>query len=202
MNQLANPSGCLHLVHRKRKTTVRKIAALLLSVLSFGANAQHATTITWVGNDAVEMRVTTDGPVPIAGLELFAGTPFTKRAIFATGTEGDLSFAHWADSDHYSVTTLTVTSAAQTFHLNVDQVSSGDIPFNTAVTLASAYSGLRALVLWADGFEATLPMSHGLNDAVFTFTDIAPAVPEPGQTAMLLAGLGVLGFVARKGGVK
>jgi hypothetical protein len=36
------------------------------------------------------------------------------------------------------------------------------------------------------------------NDHMFSFTNIAPAIPEPETYALMLAGLGVMGFIARR----
>ena len=36
------------------------------------------------------------------------------------------------------------------------------------------------------------------DDHMFSFTNIAPAIPEPGTYALMFAGLGVMGFIARR----
>ncbi len=39
---------------------------------------------------------------------------------------------------------------------------------------------------------------HDYNDTEFVFTNIAQSVPEPGNMALLAAGLGLMGFMARR----
>lgn len=49
------------------------------------------------------------------------------------------------------------------------------------------------------GFEDLRGGGDGdYNDHMFSFTNVAPTVPEPETYAMLLAGLGLLGFMARR----
>lgn len=169
--------------------TYHPIATTLLALaLSSAAHAQHAVTMTLAGGDTATFNVRTDGPVPVVAVELLAGNGVT----FATGTEGDLSWAHWAGPGHYRVTTLTVDGGSGSFALNYDGISLGDIPFSPAVTTPFAWVGSRALVLWDDGFERIVPTGRGMDPATFTYSDIPP-VPEPGTGALALAGLALIG---------
>ena len=108
--------------------------------------------------------VRTDGPVPVAVVELFAGS----GATFAAGTEGDLDWGN-------RITTLT-----------------GDGSFNVIAT-GTPYDwiGSRATVTWADGFYTIVPTGRGTAPAIFNYTDIPP-VPEPGTVALALAGLALI----------
>jgi hypothetical protein len=162
---------------------------LALGLATSAAHAQHAVTMTVAGNDAAIFTVRTDGQVPVVGVELLAG----NGATFTTGTDGDLSWAHWAGPDHYRVTTLTGEGS---FALNFDGVSTGDRPFSQQVTSPLAWVGSRATVTWADGFYAIVPTSRDLNPATFAFTDIPP-VPEPTSAALMLAGLAIIATWSR-----
>ena len=79
--------------------------------------------------------------------------------MFGPGTEGDLSWTHWAGTDRYSVTTLSMDlqdgEAAQ-FGINLDGVWLGDIPYSPSVYSPWGYVGARATVVWSDGFEARI----------------------------------------------
>lgn len=159
---------------------------LALGLSTSAAHAQHAVTMT-MSSDTFTVR--TDGPVPVVAVELLAG----NGATFTTGTEGDLSWAHWAGPDHYSVTTLTVDGGAGSFVLNYDGISLGDIPFSPSVTTPFAWVGSRALVLWDDSFERIVPTGRGMDPAIFTFTDIVSPVPDAPTGALAVAGLAMIG---------
>lgn len=74
--------------------THHPIATTLLALaLSSAAHAQHAVTMT-MSPDTFTVR--TEGPVPVAVVELFAGS----GATFAAGTDGDLDWDN-------RITTLT-----------------------------------------------------------------------------------------------
>lgn len=178
------------------KTTI----AAALAVASIAANAKtHAALVTITGNDRAIVAVQNLGPAGLVAAEFFAGTPQRGRVIFNQyGTDGDLAFAY---VDHYAVTTIGLdlqSGEGQAFNFNLDQTSHGDIAFLPAVTNIGAYSAMRVNLIWADGFEAYIPMSRDLSDGIFTFTDIpvTPAIPEPGTAALMLAGIAAV--AARK----
>jgi hypothetical protein len=190
---------------------IRTAVAAALSLAAATASAQHAVTITWdsPANDSTTLTIRNDGPADLVAAELFAGPQIKGRVIFGAGTEGDLSFPHWADSTHYSVVTLGMdlqTGEAQSWHVNADSLLLSDIPFSASANGLSAYTGLRIIPVWRDGFEVYIPMSHTPFDPVttYTFTDIAPvpAVPEPASALLMLAGCALVGVAARKGGAK
>ena len=58
-----------------------------------------------------------------------------------------------------------------------------------AVIPAGTYVGFEDLPNGGD---------HDYNDTEFVFSNIAAAVPEPGNMALLMAGLGLVGFMARR----
>jgi hypothetical protein len=117
--------------------TYHPIATTLLAMatLSAPAHSQHAVTMTASGDT---FTVRTDGPVPVAVVELFSGS----GARFAAGTDGDLG---WPDAGGYRVTTLT-----------------GDGSFH--VITSGGWAGSRATVIWADGFYAIVSAPFTYSD--------------------------------------
>jgi hypothetical protein len=188
--------------------TIRTAFATVLSLAALSVQAQHAVTVNWFSpsNDATTLTLTNNGPADIVAFELFAGPQLKNRAIFNTsGTQGDLTFPHWADTRHFSTLTSSTslqTGEHQSWPINVDQIYLGDIPFLAEARDLNAYVGLRIIPVWEDGFETYIPMSHSpfATDTSYTFTDITvvPAVPEPESLALLLAGLSVVSLVSRK----
>ncbi|MCL1824566.1 MAG: FxDxF family PEP-CTERM protein [Betaproteobacteria bacterium] len=81
--------------------------------------------------------------------------------------------------------TYGLTSLGE-FHLQPDGTLAGDFVFNPAV---SDYT------LVISGFAASVSFFGTSN---YTITMSAAAIPEPAEYAMLLAGLGVVGMIARR----
>ena len=170
---------------------------IALGLASLTAQAQHATTIVITGNDAATLVVRNDGPATVSGAKLMAGSRSRDGAVFGPGTAGDLSFAHWGGADHYSFTELSMSLApgeSEMFGLNLDGIFLGDTTFSQSVYTPWAYAGASALMSWSDGFTAFIPMSRGMDGGVFSYTDIPPAVPEPGSLALMLAGVGAVSY--------
>lgn len=183
---------------------IKTSLAFALSIAALTAQAQHEVTIAIDTDDLATLSVLNTGPADVVLVELLAGSRTRDGAVFGPGTEGDLSWAHWAGTDRYSVTTLSMDlqdgEAAQ-FSVNLDGVWLGDIPYSPSVYSPWGYVGARATVVWSDGFEARIPMSRGLGGGVFSFSDvIAQPVPEPASAALMLAGCLLVGAAARKTG--
>jgi len=69
---------------------------------------------------------------------------------------------------------------------------------NGGEALMLAYASGSAPNDWMFAFEDTKGGDKDFNDMVFSVSDLVSAVPEPETYAMLLAGLGLMGFVARR----
>lgn len=55
---------------------------LALALAAPAAHAQHAVTMTLQGNDAAVFTVRSEGPVPVAAVELLAGSRLRDGATF------------------------------------------------------------------------------------------------------------------------
>lgn len=182
---------------------IKTAVAVALSIAAMAAQAQHRVTLTIDSDDRSTFAVLNTGPADIVAIELLAGSRGRHGAVFGPGTDGGLSWAHWAGVDRYSVTTLPMNlqdgEAAQ-FAVNFDGVWLGDITYSQSVYSPWGYVGARATVVWSDGFEQIIPMSRGLGGGVFSFSDvIAQPVPEPATAALMLAG-SLLIVASRKAG--
>lgn len=174
---------------------IKQSAAMVaLSLAALGAQAQHAVSVNFSGNDRALVEILNTGHADIIGAELFAGVPIHSRVIFAAdGTDGVLDY-RYGSTDHYSVTTWEPELApgqSAVFNVNLDTLALTEgVTFASSVVHPTAYSAMRLSVLWRDGFERWIPVSRGLSDGAFSFNDIPPLapVPEPGG-ALLLVGL-------------
>lgn len=181
---------------------IKTSLAFALSLAAATASAQHEVTITIDNDDRATLSVLNTGPATISVVELLAGSRIRDGAVFGPGTEGDLSWAHWAGPARYSVVTLSMDlrdgEAAQ-FDINLDGVWLGDTPYSPSVYSPWGYVGARATVVWSDGLEARIPMDRGLGGGVFHFSDIVAApVPEPASAALMLVGCLLIGAATRK----
>ena len=148
------------------------IAAATLAL--FGAAASAATTpVTWISgsfNDVVLGDITFASPSTVSGLAGFVST--------FTGTFGNQTFTFAAPAISfsnvylYSGSTLSASSSGSTF--NFANLNSGTYTLKVSGSVAGV------------GFGGAL--------AQYTVTP----VPEPETYAMLLAGLGVMGAIARR----
>lgn len=167
---------------------------LALGLATSAAHAQHATSFSLFGNDSLTLQIRNDGPTDIVGIELLAGQRGRPGAVFGPGTVGDQSWSHWAGPDRYSITAISLDlqrGEVETAYLNLDGVALGDQPFSAVVSDPWSYVGSRAIVTWADGFEAYIPTSRGLDGGMFDYTDIPP-VPDAPTGALALAGLALV----------
>lgn len=107
------------------------------------------------------------------------------------GTVYTLSFALGATSLHDAVVSVTAPGAAGTFTTFASGSSGGFSNVWTTYSLTFTASGSDTL-LFAAVPASGGPVSIGLDNITVT------AVPEPSAYAMALAGLGALGFMARR----
>ena len=83
-----------------------------------------------------------------------------------------------------------------TYSLSTGEVIHTSAPLLIGTGNAMAYFGFTSDVAFS-GFNVNGP-SQGIALDNFTFTTLATAVPEPESYAMLLAGLGLMGFMTRR----
>ena len=171
------------------KTTL--VAAGLLAAL-FNTSAQAAIgdalvasggniLITFEGSDAgFDSLIRVNG-----GTEIFPnhstiiGTT-VDLGFFAAGTVLDISLRVLNTGDIWH------TGAAAG---NADGLAHADVVYNFNGNAGRTYVGFEDLFGGGD-------MDY--NDHQFSFTNVANPVPEPETYALMLAGLGVMGFVARR----
>ncbi|MBL8276336.1 MAG: PEP-CTERM sorting domain-containing protein [Pelomonas sp.] len=181
-------------------------SVLAAGLLGLAVAAQATPTVTVVANTAgvTNALAAADAFVPANS------TPWQTTSAWWTGNAETITFqldqayflssavitADWNDVYRFSASTdgvnftqlFTVTGLAdQPVNANVTfgQVT---MPVSFAPT-ALAYSYIRVQAIAGDGSNAIGEVS---------FSGVAAPVPEPGTLAFMAAGVGILGFVARR----
>lgn len=197
----------------KLSKTLLAVGALCASI---GANAQVAGSLgggfgtflqlSSAGLSGGSVATRTGGTVYTADLpfaDIPAGVIFGGNFLAAGPTSGapaTLSFTGggldyisflWGSPDTYNVLTVTSTAGTQTFTTATlgFLVSNGDQGFSQYVQFAGV-AGSKILSL---NFN-NLPQTDAFETANYSITP----VPEPQTYALLLAGLGAVGFIARR----
>jgi PEP-CTERM motif len=154
-------------------------AALGDDLIATGGNI----TITFLGSDAdFDSLISVNGGPKIFPNHSTAPNTTFDLGSFAAGTLLDIALS------------VVTPGAENTFHTgsganNADGMPHADVIYNYLGTPGLTYVG----------FEDTLGGGDkDYNDHQFAFTMIAAAVPEPETYALMLAGLGAVGFLARR----
>jgi len=179
------------------------ITASLLGALSA---AQATPTVTVVANTAgvTNAIAAADGFVPANG------TPWQTTSAWWTGNAETITFkldqayflssavitADWNDVYRFSASTDGV-SFTQLFTVTglADQPTNANVSFGQVTMPVSfaptalAYSYIRVQAIAGDG-------SNSIGEV--RFSGVAAPIPEPGSWALMAAGVGMLGFIARR----
>lgn len=181
---------------------IKTIAALAIAAASIGASARTAT-ITLDGDWYLQAGTVTSS-MDLVRVTYSTGPQLDGRAVFQGWMAGGIQEAPFG-ADRYSVQSWDLSGQSFTFSgLDIDIIDSGTIGGIDEITIdptGSSLAGAYVELTWADGFYKRLSLNTTPWDQtqILTWTDVAP-VPEPAALLMMLAGLGVLGFVARKTG--
>lgn len=197
-----------------QKTLTSIAAALLLTALGTGAQAQNLIT-----NGDFEMSaVATDSFETYSNLGGYASTLWGSDSTSGTHKIVDVAgnqFMQFGGGD--SASTAFGVSTGGAYTLNFDYAGSGFwallnsdtmtfvspgplVQFNGmgSESAALTLNGSANYKLFFGSVGAGLPgMVNGLNLDNVSITAVTP-VPEPESYAMLVAGLGVLGFMSRR----
>jgi PEP-CTERM motif len=184
--------------------TIRSVIAA--SALAFGlVSASHADLITNGGFETGDFTGWTTNPV---SFPMYIVTAPINSGSFAAQIAG---FSYGPDTLSQSIT----TAAGQSYNLSFWRFQSAGEPVvtlevdwngasifseSTSTITFNVYQQFSATVVGTGSDTLTFTSA---NDPGFTYLDdvslnISTAVPEPETYAMLLAGLGFLGFMARR----
>lgn len=181
---------------------IKTLTALAIAATSIGASARTAT-ITLDGDWYLQAGTVTSS-MDLVRVTYSTGPQLDGRAIFQSYLAGGIQEAPFG-ADRYSVQSWDVSGQSFTFSgLDLDIISHatpGGIDEATIDPIGTSLAGAHIELTWADGFYKRLHLNTTPWDQtqILTWTDAAP-IPEPAALLMMLAGLGVLGFVARKTG--
>lgn len=184
----------------------RSTQFIAAGLLGLAATTQAFASVTVVGNTAG----VTNAAAAADGFQPANGTPWQTTSAWWFGNADTITFkldqpyhlssatitADWNDIYRFSVST-DGTSYTQLFTISglFDQPSGANVragqvtmPVTFAQT-ALAYQYIRVQAIFGDGSNAI---------GEIAFSGVPAAVPEPGTLAFMAAGVGVLGFLARR----
>jgi len=176
------------------------LPALLLAVpatqaASFDVYAKADSSTGGIGVDTISLTAGDWFSVSVDPGDLWnAGA--LPRWSNADGLTGNLYATGSDDSGHASGTLIgrsfglwTQGNLSAPFGALVGRVGGGDFfLIGTSFTGQAAATGMLQLFYWD---------SHSIDNTQYITADVVP-VPEPGSWALLLAGVGLLGFIVRR----
>ena len=197
-------------------------SSMLLAASAFGATTigNTATDNVTLGARDADALVFSSGWNPQAGpngdtsgigtaFDTFGGGAWTLLGKHEGGSSGGfgfvspLNFTFNAGDGITGTWTVTNTSATQNVALDLVlalKAADGASAFlfnNQAISAGQTLSGTWNID-WFTGNNQANPDFSNVTMFGRDFDGIAPAVPEPGEYAMLLAGLGLIGMLARR----
>lgn len=181
---------------------IKTLAAFAIAAASISASARTAT-VTLDGDWYLQAGTVTSS-MDLVRVTYSTGPQLDGRAVFQGWMAGGIQEAPFG-ADRYSVQSWDVSGQSFAFAgLDLDIIDSatpGGIDEATIDPTGHSLAGAYVELTWADGFYKRLHLNTTPWDQtqILTWADVAP-VPEPAALLMMLAGLGVLGFVARKTG--
>lgn len=181
---------------------IKIIATIAIAAASIGTSARTAT-VTLEGDWYLQAGTVTSS-MDLVRVTYSTGPQLDGRAVFQSWMAGGTQEAPFG-ADRYSIQSWDVSGQSFAFAgLDLDIISRatpGGIDEATLDQAGASLTGAYFELTWADGFYKRLPLNTTpwTQTQILTWTDVAP-VPEPAALLMMLAGLGVLGFVARKTG--
>lgn len=181
---------------------IKTLAAFAIAAASISASARTAT-VTLDGDWYLQAGIVTSS-MDLVRVTYSTGPQLDGRAVFQSYLAGGTQEAPFG-ADRYSVQSWDVSGQSFAFaglDLDIiDGATPGGIDEATIDPTGHSLAGAHIELTWADGFYKRLSLNTTpwTQTQILTWTDVAP-VPEPAALLMMLAGLGVLGFVARKTG--
>lgn len=166
------------------------VAAAVVAALSVGGSAN--ATVTALGPVSVGVPMPFNGLVP-PSLGFWDFFSFSLPANSASGYSVT-NFALLQPLYNTSLNTLALYSNPDNIVGNADDwlLASGSAPGGSSVNLTYGASGAGNYFLAVGG------IANGTQGGIYTGAISVTAVPEPETLAMMLAGLGALGFLARR----